>query len=412
VLDPTVAARVIVGTVRTLPAEDVPLTDALDRILAADVTSPIDLPPWDNSAMDGYAIRSDDVCGRCPVELEIIESVAAGGFPQSVIEPGQCSRIFTGAPIPLGADAVIRQEDASPIDGRRVRIEDDRDVGCNVRTRGEDMPVGSTVLPRGTQLGPAQVGLLASIAYGAVPVHRRPRVAILSSGDEITDLDDRQSILSGTKIASSNSYTMTAMTRHAGGVPVYLGIARDDPVDLRDRLIGTGEADLLVTSGGVSVGEHDHLRKVLQDLGAEIKFWRVRMRPGAPIAFGLLRDLPWIGLPGNPVSAMVTFELFARPAIRVMIGLPQPFRRTVQVCVGEPIEIQSPRRHFMRVRISEIDGQKIASLTGPQGSGILTSMANADALLIVPENRQRVARGEWLNAMLLNEPVHVKDVPF
>ncbi len=411
-LSPTDAARLVVESVRTLPAEDVPLTKALDRVLAADVRSPVDLPPWDNSAMDGYAVRSADVCDRCPAELEIIEQVAAGRFPRSEVGPGQCSRIFTGAPVPIGADAVIRQEDTVPVGGHRVRIESDRDVGRNVRPRGEDIRAGTIVLRKGSELGPAHIGVLASMAQAIVPVYRRPRVAILSSGDELTEVDDRESIVSGTKVASSNSYTMMGMTERAGGLPVYLGIASDDPVDLSDRLDSMSDVDLLVTSGGVSVGAHDHLRSVLRDLGADIRFWRVRMRPGAPIAFGMLGDIPWIGLPGNPVSAMVTFELFVRPAIRAMTGRSRPFRRTVPVRTGEPIEIHAPRRHFIRARISEIDGERVAELTGPQSSGVLTSMTEADALVIVPEDRTRVGKGELLNAILLDEPVHVADVPF
>jgi len=362
--------------------------------------------------MDGYAVRSADVRGRCPVELAIIEEVAAGTFPESEIGPGQCSRIFTGAPVPHGADAIIRQEDTTNADGRCVRIESDRDVGRNIRSRGEDIRAGAIVLQNSTQLGPAHIGVLASIAQATVPVHRQPRVAILSTGDEIADLDDRQSILSGAKVASSNSYTLIAMTQRAGGVPAYLGIAGDELGDLRDRLNSMDHADLLVTSGGVGVGDHDQVRSVLQDLGAEIKFWRVRMRPGAPIALGLWGDVPWFGLPGNPVSAMVTFELFVRPAIRVMTGLPQPFRRTVQVRAGEPIEIHVPRRHFIRAEISEVNGERVATLTGSQGSGVLTSMARADAVVIVPEDRQRVGKGEILSAMLLDETVHVREVPF
>ncbi len=411
-LNPTDAARIVVDTARVLPLEQVPLEHALGRVLAHDVASTIDLPQWDNSAMDGYAVRSEDVRGRCPVELEIIQYILAGEFPTAPIQAGQCSRIFTGAPVPSGTDTVIRQEDTTALDSQTVRMERDRDAGCNVRFRGEDIRAGAVVLRQGVQLGPPQIGVLASIAHASVPVFRRPRVAILASGNEIADLDQRESILAGTKIASSNSYTMTAMTQRAGAIPIYLGIASDDPQDLRDRLSSVRDADLLVTSGGVSVGEHDHLRSVLEDMGAEMKFWRVRMRPGAPVALGVLDDRPWIGLPGNPVSTMVTFELFARPAIRTMMGLQLPFRRTVPVLLGEPVELQAPRRHFMRVTISNVNGQRVARLTGAQGSGILTSMAQADALMIVPEDRERVPEGELLDAILLDETQHVAEVPF
>lgn len=411
-LNPTDAARAVLDPVNPLPVSEVSLEDSLGYVLGADVTSPIDLPAWDNSAMDGYAVRSDDVRGRCPTALRVVEYVPAGEFPVEALKPGQCARIFTGAPVPPGADAVIRQEDTTPVDLETVRIESDRDAGRNVRLRGEDIERGSLVLSSGTEIGPAQVGVLASIASSSVPVHRRPRVAILASGNEIADLEEREAILAGTKVASSNSYTMMAMAKRSGGIPVHLGIASDEPQDLRDRLASDHNADLLVSSGGVSVGEHDHLRSVLEDLGAEIRFWRVRMRPGAPVAFGIVDTIPWIGLPGNPVSTMVTFELFVRPAIRKMMGFARVFRKTTPVTVGETIELQAPRRHFMRVKVAESDGQRVATLTGTQGSGVLTSMTRADALLIVPEDRHIVGPGETLNAIFLTETVHVDEVPF
>lgn len=411
-LDPTVAARMVLDATPVLIPERVHLNRALDRVLADDVTSSIDIPQWNNSAMDGYAVRSADVRNRCPVQLEITQHIPAGQFPTMQLEPGQCARIFTGAPIPDGADAVIRQEDTTVVDDRIVRVESDRDAGRNVRLRGEDVKSGSLILQRGTMLGPAEVGVLASAACVEVPVFRQPRVAILATGSEIAELDQRDAIITGTKIASSNSYTMVAMTQRAGAVPVYLGIADDDPEELARHVERARSADLLVTSGGVSVGEHDHLRSVLTSLGADIRFWRVRMRPGAPVAFGMWDGRPWIGLPGNPVSTMVTFELFVRPAIRKMMGLERPYRRTVKVRLGEPVELQTPRRHFMRVTLTERDGERIANLTGEQGSGILSSMVRADALLIVPEDALRVPAGALLDAMLLDETSHVSEVPF
>ncbi len=392
-LSPADAARTILGALGALPTETVPLGQALDRVLATDIRSPLDLPPWDNSAMDGYAVRSEDVRGRCPVELQIIEELPAGTFPTSSVGAGQCTRIFTGAPIPEGTDGVVRQEHATRLETGRVRINDDRDAARNVRHRGEDVRRDALVLRRGTELGPAQIGILASIAEARVLLHRRPTVAIMASGDEIADLDEREAILAGRKIASSNSYTLTAMVRRAGGEPLDLGIARDQPGDLRQRLAAASGADLLVTSGAVSVGEHDHLRSVLESLGADMKFWRIRMRPGAPVGFGILHDLPWIGLPGNPVSTMVTFELFVRPAIRKLLGHVKPFRRTVPVRTGEPIALHARLQHFLRVVVAEAEGKLVAKLTGEQGSGILSSMAQADALMIVPEHQLEVPEG-------------------
>ncbi len=256
--------------------------------------------------------------------------------------------------------------------------------------------------------------MLASIAHAAPLVHRPPRVAFLGSGDEIVDLDHADEILAGTKIATSNSYTLFGSILRAGGVPLDLGVARDTKQSLRDHLARAREADLLVTTAGVSVGEHDLVRAVLTELGCDMKLWRIRMRPGAPLGFGLLDGKPWIGLPGNPVSTMVTFELFVRPAIRKMLGHALPFRRAVPVCVVEPITLGPRLRHFLRAVVSPADGAGAltARLTGPQGSGILTSMARANALLIVPEDRASVAPGETLRALLLDDPHHVAEAPF
>ena len=418
-LTPTEAARLILENIAPLPVLRQPLREALDLVLAEDVASPIDLPPWDNSAMDGYAARAVDVEEAGPdhaVVLAVIESVAAGQFPQRTIGPGQATRIFTGAPLPAGADTVVRQEDTEDAGGGpdRVTVVAGRDARKNVRYRGEDIRKGAVVLPAGTPLGPAQLGVLASIAHGTPLVHRAPRVAFMGSGDEIVDLDQSDDILAGRKIATSNSYTLHALIRRTGGIPVDLGLARDTRDSLREHLGGARDADLLVTTAGVSVGEHDFVREVLAELGCDMKLWRVRMRPGAPLGFGLLGGTPWIGLPGNPVSTMVTFELFVRPAIRRLLGHRLPFRRTVPVCVAEPITLGPRLRHFLRavVQPEGAGGALVARLTGPQGSGILTSMARANALLIVPEDRAGVSAGDTLAALLLDDPHHVAEAPF
>jgi molybdopterin molybdotransferase len=416
-LTPTEAARLMLEPCAPLPPERRGLREALDLVLAEDVHSPMDLPPWANSAMDGYALRAADVTGAAPerrVTLRVVEQVPAGQFPQRPVRSGEATRIFTGAPIPDGADSVIRQEDTEALPDDAVAVFDDRDAGRNVRHRGEDIRKGDCVLPAGTALGPAQLGVLASIAHATPFVHRPPRVAFMGSGNEIVDLDRAAEVLAGEKIATSNSYTLFAMIRRAGGIPVDLGIAADTKESLRAHLAGATGADLLVTTAGVSVGDHDLVRTVLTELGCEIKLWRVRMRPGAPIGFGLLAGKPWIGLPGNPVSTMVTFELFVRPVIRRLLGHPLPFRRTVAVCVGESIILGPPLRHFLRaiVRPEGDAGVLTARLTGPQGSGILTSMARANALLIVPEDRATVAAGETLPALVLDDAYHVAQPPF
>jgi molybdopterin molybdotransferase len=409
-MTPAEAAKIILAHCQPLPTARRPLRDALDAVLAEDVASPIDLPPWDNSAMDGYAVRSADLSEQSETELAVIETLPAGQFPSKTVGKAQATRIFTGAPLPQGADSVIRQEDTAQSSNGKVTIHNARDAKKNIRRRGEDIRKATVVLPAGTVLGPAQLGVLASIACDAPLVHRPARVAFMGSGDEIVDLEQRDAILAGTKIASSNSYTLDALIRRSAAEPVNLGIARDSKESLSEHLRGAtgGGTDLLVTTAGVSVGEHDLVREVLQELGGELKLWRIGMRPGAPVGFGLLGGVPWIGLPGNPVSTMVTFELFVRPFIRRLQGHALPFRRTVPVIVREPITLGPKLRHYLRAIVEEGE----ARLTGPQGSGILTSMARANALLIVPADMPTVPVGTELQALILDDPQHVAEPPY
>src|ERR671910_2144932 len=398
------AARKILVDIRLQPALRIPLDDALDAVLAEDVVSPLDIPPWTNSAMDGYATRGEDVRGATedrPVRLRVVEHLPAGSFPTRDLGPGECARIFTGAPLPEGADTVVRQEDTDQ-GAEVVTIVKDRDVGVNIRRAGEDIRKGQTVLRAGSELGPAQLGVLASLAVANPMVYRQPRVAILGSGDEIVDVDQPEEILSGRKTASSNTHTLLAMVRRAGAEPVNLGIARDTPESLREHLTRALDTDLLVTTAGISVGEHDYLRGVLDELGAEQRFWKLRMRPGAPVGFGLLQGVPWIGLPGNPVSTMVTFELFVRPAIRKMAGHLLPFRRTVPVRLAEPVRLKPRLQHFLRAVVTDGPSGLETRLTGPQGSGILMSMVRANALLVIPEGQHETPIGAKVQALILN----------
>jgi molybdopterin molybdotransferase len=408
------AALHILGRIRPQPTLRVPLDDALDGVLAEDVVSPIDIPPWPNSAMDGYAARSDDVRGAsdaAPRRLTVLERIPAGSFPSHRLEPGTCARIFTGAPVPDGADCVIRQEDTDQGEAT-VLIFKDRDAGGNVRPAGEDIRKGTIVLTAGTDLGPAELGVLASLAVANPLIHRRPRVAILGSGDEIVDVDQPDLILTGRKVASSNTHALVALVRRAGGEPVNLGIAADTSESVRAHLLRARESDLLITTAGISVGEHDRLRPTLAELGADLQFWRLRLRPGAPVGFGLLGDLPWIGLPGNPVSTMVTFELLVRPAIRKLAGRRLPFRRAVAVQVTEPIRVGPGLQHFLRAVVTGGATGPLARLTGPQGSGILTSMVKANALLVIPEGQQDTPVGQLVQAILLDDPGHQLEPPF
>jgi molybdopterin molybdotransferase len=364
--------------------------------------------------MDGYAVRGDDVRGaspELPVRLRVVQVIPAGQAPAGNIGPGQAARIFTGAPLPSGTDSVIRQEDTD-YGSAEVTVTRDRDIGVNWRKAGEDLRRGELALSGDTELGPAELGVLASVAMAHPLVFRRPRVAILGSGDEIVDVDQADQILAGRKIASSNTHTMHALIRRAGGHPVNLGIAADDRTSLRRHLEPARECDLLVTTAGISVGEHDYLRDVIESMGGVLKFWKLRMRPGAPVGFGLLGDIPWIGLPGNPVSTMVTFELFVRPAIRKMAGHRLPFRRGVPVRMTEPVSLKPNLQHFLRAVVQETPAGREARLTGPQGSGILTSMVRGNALLVIPEGQFETPKGSEQLAILRDDPNHVEEPPF
>jgi molybdopterin molybdotransferase len=279
----------------------------------------------------------------------------------------------------------------------------------NIRLAGEDVRAGSVVLEEGTLLGPAAIGVLASLAIAHPVVYRRPRVAILGSGDEIVDLDRADEIRSGRKVASSNTHTLIALVTEAGGIPVNLGIAKDTRESMREHFERARDCDLIVTTAGISVGDHDHVLPTLQEMGLALTFWKLRMRPGAPVGFGVIGgSVPWIGLPGNPVSTMVTFELFVRPAIRRMMGHALPFRAATKVTLAEPIRLGPKLQHFLRAVVT--DGE--ARLTGPQGSGILTSMVKANALLIIPEGQHETPAGSGASALLLDDPRHVAEASF
>jgi molybdopterin molybdotransferase len=399
------ASERILAAAHPLAVERVPLRDALGRVLAEAVLAPIDHPPWANSSMDGYAVRGADVAGAAEdavVTLRVLETVRAGQQPTQSVEAGTAIRVMTGAPVPFGADTVVRVEDT---DGgvETVAVRDARDRGHNVRPAGEDLRTGEIAVPSGTTLGAAHIGVLASVGCAAVPVRRMPRVAILSSGDELVDLDQFELVRRGERIVSSNSYAIAAAARAAGAEVLELGIVPDDPAEYARRIDGARGCDLLVTSGGVSVGAFDFTKDVLRSLGADLQLWRIRMRPGAPLGFGMLGQMPWLGLPGNPVSAMVTFELFGRPFIRRMLGAASIFRRAIDVRVREEIALGAPLTHFLRGIVEWDESGAWARLTGPQGSGLLTSMARANALLVIPPERALVRAGGTVRALLLGD---------
>ncbi len=396
-----------------LEPERVPILEALDRVLAEDIYSDIDIPPFANSAMDGYALRSLDTAGasrKSPVTLKVVADLAAGYTTEVEVEPGMAIRIMTGAPLPEGADAVVRFEDTS--EGLRgswgPTVEVCKEVSPreNVRHAGEDIRRGELVLAKGTVLRPQEIGVLASLGRPKVGVIRRPRVAILATGDELVGIEEE---LGPGKIRNSNEYSNTALVLRYGGIAVRLGIARDRVEELKAKIEEglAAQVDLFLTSAGVSVGEYDVVKEVLASEG-EIEFWQVCMKPGKPLAFGHIQGVPLIGLPGNPVSAMVAFEQFVRPAILTMLGKGAKEKPEVEVIVDEDVT-NSGRRGFMRAIVTrQEDGYHARLVTGPRGSGVLTSMVRANALLIVPEGTTLVKAGERLRAQMLDWPEGVK----
>jgi molybdopterin molybdotransferase len=390
-----------------LSPELVPLSSALDRTIAADIRADMNIPPFANSAMDGFAVRFDDLAGERRI-LEVIGEVPAGGVATDPVLPGTAMRIMTGAPLPAGADTVVpfeETDEAEPVGEQvpgKVTVVRAPGRGANVRAAGEDMQAGAVVISRNTPVRPAVIGLLASLGVAQVPVYRRPRVAILATGDELVDVDQRPG---PGQIRNANGYANAAQVRAAGGEVLQLPIARDTEADLRAQLHAglDWNADLFLTSGGVSVGDYDVVKKVLQEMG-EMQFWRVRMKPGKPLAFGKIAGTPLLGLPGNPVSAMICFELFGRPALLKMQGRVALFKPTITATFQGRLRDRADRRQYVRVRVQQQDEAFVATLTGEQGSGVLSSMLQADGLMIVPEGVTEVEPGARLPVMMLHWP--------
>jgi molybdopterin molybdotransferase len=405
------ALAAVLAGVAPLPAEETPLLQALGRVLARPIVAGDSLPPFANSAMDGYALRAADVQAASPdrpVALRVVEDIAAGNMPQNVVEPGAAARIMTGAPMPAGADAVVPVEDTNEPwrDAERplppaIEIRRPVQSGDYVRPAGEDIRAGDMVLPAGHLLRPAEIGVLASLGVARLAVHRRPKVAILATGDELINVEEP---LRPGKIRNSNSYAGAAQVMSLGAIPIWLGVGRDNEADVRERLqTGLDEGvDLFVSSAGVSVGAYDVVRAVLEREG-QVGFWRVRMRPGKPLAFGRYRGVPYLGLPGNPVSAMVSFERFARPAILKLAGHTHLERPRVSVTLVDTITSDGRESYVRAVVERGPDGYR-ATTTGSQGSHIMTSLVRANALLVVPEGTRLVRPGESLQALMIDWP--------
>jgi molybdopterin molybdotransferase len=409
------ALEQILPKFHVLETQEVELFEALDRVLAEDIYSNINVPPFANSAMDGYAVRSADVVAASrehPVRLHVIGNLAAGYTTVQRVETGTAIRIMTGAPLPDGSDAVVRFEDTSEAavggavskkSGGRPEI----DIFCgarsqeNVRPLGEDIREGELALARGTVIRPAEVGVLATLGRAKLQVIRRPRVAILATGDELVDIDEP---LAPGKIRNSNEYSVTALVLRYGGVPVRLGIARDNIADLTAKIKAglAQKVDLFITSAGVSVGDYDVVKDVLNREG-QMHFWQVRMKPGKPLAFGEIAGVPLLGLPGNPVSTMVSFEQFARPALLKMQGKTRWVKPTIEAVLEDDVE-NSGRRGYIRVILRKGPAGWSAQVTGGQGSGVLTSMSKATGLAIIPEDLAGKKAGERVQVQVLDWP--------
>ena len=395
------ARDAILDRIRPLGVERVDIASARGRVLAEDVHATRNQPPWDNSAMDGYAVRAADTVPASPdnpAELEIIEDLPAGYVAKRSVGPGQATHIMTGAPVPDGADTIVRAERTTRVDERRVHILEPVESGTDLRKAGEDICEGDLIIPSGMLIRPAEVGLMASTNRSHVSVYGRPRVAVLSTGDEIVDVDEP---LEDGKIVDSNGYALSALVADAGGIPLRLGICPDTQEAL-ERVLRDGlVADAIITSGGVSVGEYDYVKAALEAVGTSMAFWKVSMTPGRPLAFGAIDDTIIFGLPGNPVASMVTFELFMRPALLKMQGYNRIYRPTIKARLLDDIKKTLGRKQFIRVTLRKQGDIYYASRTGAQGSGILRSMSIADGLAVSHEDQEFMQAGQDIEVMLL-----------
>jgi molybdopterin molybdotransferase len=404
------ALQTILAGCRPLGLEKVDILEACGRVIGEDVFAPRDIPSAPNSAMDGYAVLSSDTKGvkaGKPVELKVIETIAAGSAPKKTVKDGQAARIMTGAVIPKGADAVIRREDTEER-GKTVLIKVSAPQGLDIRFAGEDVQKGERVISAGGVLRPGAIGMLAALGKAFVSVYQKPRVAILSTGDELVDIEIDPP---PGKIVNSNSYSLAAQVSDCGGIPILLGIGRDKKAELVEKFQIARRADVILSSGGVSVGDYDFVKDVMGDIGNAMHFWQVAMRPGKPLAFGSIDGVPLFGLPGNPVSVMVSFEQFVRPCLLKMQGHTRIFRQTLKAVSMQDIKKSIGTKNFIRAEVLKEKGHYIARVTGSQGSGILKSMVVANAFIVLDENVASVKKGDEVVLQLLDETLTRTDVP-
>ncbi|MBU3912345.1 MAG: molybdopterin molybdotransferase MoeA [Candidatus Omnitrophica bacterium] len=396
------ALKIILSSIRPLGSEKVRLLDGLDRVIATDIHANCNLPPFDNSAMDGYAVRARDTKGASserPKVLKVIEDVAAGYTAKNRIRNNQAIRIMTGAPVPNGADSVIMVEFTKK-DKNLAEIFKQTKKGENIRRAGEDVRKKQKVLSKGTVLRPQEIGMLASLGIAKINVSKRPRVGILATGDELVGVEER---LTKGKIRNSNTYIVHGQIVKCGAAPVDLGIARDTRIKVRKKIEAglNKRLDMLLVMGGISVGDYDLVKDVLLDMGMKMKFWKVCQRPGKPLAFGIIKGIPVFGLPGNPVSSAISFEEFVRPSLLKMQAAESLFRPGVWAILTQDFKKKKDLRYFIRTRLKNIDGKFYASITGPQGSGIINSLVLADGIIVAPEEKTLLKKGHKVYVQLL-----------
>jgi molybdopterin molybdotransferase len=401
------ALDLILRDVHPLGTEQVVLPQAAGRVLAEPVQATRDVPPFRNAAMDGYAVRAADAAAATaqkPSVLRILEVVGAGAVPRHTVTTGTATQIMTGSPMPDGADAVVRVEDTDEDDGK-VRIRVSIAAGACVRHPGEDMRAGETVLLPGHALRPADIGLLASLGVAVVPVYRRPQVAVLATGDELVELGQP---LGPGQIVNSNAYTLAAAVEEAGGIPRRLGIVRDTPEATRSAFCDAFTADLVLSTGGVSMGTFDLVRQTLTELGVTERFWKIAQRPGKPLTFGVRNRVPVFGLPGNPVSSLVCFYLYVRPALRAMQGLECLHLPTVMATVDEDVQTAPGLTEFVRCTLAGAPGTYRARVTGSQSSGVLRSLSLGQGLIIAPPEVRTIPRGSVVHVVRLSDDAAVE----
>jgi len=404
------ALNQILEVIVPLGREKINILDSIGRVIGEDIYANRNIPPKDNSAMDGYAVRWEDTRSASiskPVILKVIEDIPAGTIPRKKIGTGGSSRIMTGAPIPVGANAIVRVEDTEK-DGRRVKVFVKAKEGQDIRSAGEDVKEGELVISQGDVIRPAEIGMLAALGRSFISVYQRPLVAVVATGDELVDIDENPT---SWQIISSNSYSLAAQIVDCGAIPLQIGIAKDKKDDLVSKFKAALRADIIVSSGGVSVGDYDLVKDVMKEVGNQMKFWQVAMRPGKPLAFGSMDGIPVFGLPGNPVSSMVSFEQFVRPSILKMMGHKNVFRKVVWATVNEDITKGKGTIHFIRAHVKYGNGKFTVTTTGEQGSGILKSMVRANGLIILSENKTSVKKGDEVTVLLIDRSLEFISKP-